>query len=139
MSVTPPRHASGPENATAAPAWCPSPSRRASQAADWESTLAGAGEMGARIRAFDWSATPLGPIGEWPPSLREVLITSLWSRFQLAIYWGPKLVLLYNDAERDVLGTMHPHALGRPDTEILADIWDVVGPMLQGVMTTGVA
>jgi urease alpha subunit len=29
--------------------------------------------MGARIRAFDWSSTPLGPIGAWPLSLRGVL------------------------------------------------------------------
>ena len=32
--------------------------------------LAGGGEMGRRIRAFDWSATPLGPIAGWPPGLR---------------------------------------------------------------------
>jgi PAS domain S-box-containing protein len=61
----------------------------------------------------------------------------LGSRFQLAIYWGPQLVLFYNDAERDVLGEMHPDALGRPAAEVLADIWDVVGPMLHGVLTTG--
>jgi PAS domain S-box-containing protein len=61
------------------------------------------------------------------------------SRFQLAIYWGPQLVLLYNDAEREVLGGMHPDALGRPAAEVLADMWDVVGPMLQGVLATGEA
>jgi PAS domain S-box-containing protein len=95
--------------------------------------------MGARIRAFDWSSTPLGPISAWPASLRAALSICLLSRFQLAIYWGPELVLLYNDAERDVLGAMHPHALGRPAVEVLADMWDVVGPMLQGVLTTGEA
>jgi signal transduction histidine kinase len=63
----------------------------------------------------------------------------LRSRFQLAIYWGPQLVLLYNDAERDVLGAMHPHVLGRPAAEVLADVWHVVGPMLQGVLATGEA
>src|SRR5262249_1972990 len=63
----------------------------------------------------------------------------LRSRFQLAIYWGPQFVLLYNDAERDVLGAMHPHALGRPAAEVLSDMWDVVGPMLFGVMATGEA
>jgi PAS domain S-box-containing protein len=63
----------------------------------------------------------------------------LRSRFQLAIYWGPQLVLLYNDAERDVLGAMHPRVLGRPAAEVLADIWDVVGPMLHGVLDGGEA
>jgi PAS domain S-box-containing protein len=101
--------------------------------------LAGGGEMGARIRSFDWSSTPLGPIDEWPLTLREAVSICLRSRFQLAIYWGPHLVLLYNDAERDVLGAMHPGALGRPAAEILTDMWDVVGPMLQGVAATGEA
>src|SRR5262245_35341285 len=95
--------------------------------------------MGDRIRTFDWSATPLGPTGEWPPSLREAVSLCLRSRFQLAIYWGPELILLYNDAERDVLGAMHPHALGRPAAEVLADMWDVVGPMLHRVLATGEA
>jgi PAS domain S-box-containing protein len=95
--------------------------------------------MGARIRDFDWSSTPLGPIGEWPPSLREAVSLCLRSRFQLAIYWGPQLVLLYNDAEREVLGAMHPGALGRPAAEFLADNWDVLGPMLKGVLEGGEA
>jgi PAS domain S-box-containing protein len=95
--------------------------------------------MAARIRAFDWSSTALGPISDWPVSLREALSLCLPSRFQLAIYWGPQLNLLYNDAERDVLGGMHPGALGRPAAEFLADNWDVLGPMLHGVMTTGQA
>jgi PAS domain S-box-containing protein len=106
---------------------------------DWAHCLAAGGEMGARIRAFDWSSTPLGPISQWPASLREAVSICLRSRFQLAIYWGPQLVLLYNDAERDVLGAMHPAALGRPAAEVLAEMWDVVGPLLQGVLTTGEA
>ena len=36
-------------------------------AADW---LFGGGEMGDLIRAFDWSATTLGPRASWPQSLR---------------------------------------------------------------------
>src|SRR5262249_40007989 len=106
---------------------------------NWACCLAAGGEMGKRIRNFDWSSTPLGPISTWPSSLREAVSLCLLSRFQLAIYWGPRLVLLYNDAERDVLGAMHPHALGRPAAEVLADIWDVVGSMLHGVMATGEA
>jgi PAS domain S-box-containing protein len=95
--------------------------------------------MAARIRSFDWSATPLGPIEDWPLSLRNALGICLRSRFQLAIYWGPQLILLYNDAERDVLGTLHPGALGRPAAEFLADNWEVLGPMLRGVLATGEA
>src|SRR5262245_5735202 len=101
---------------------------------DWADSLAGEGEMGARIRAFDWSRTPLGPIEAWPTSLRGVVSLCLRSRFQHAIYWGAELILLYNDAERDVLGAMHPRVLGRPAAEILAGNWDVLGPMMRGVL-----
>jgi PAS domain S-box-containing protein len=107
--------------------------------ADWARQLAAGGEMGERIRAFDWSSTPLGPLSGWPSSLSNAVSLCLRSRFQLAIYWGPELVLLYNDAERDVLGALHPRALGLPAAEILADIWHVIGPMLHGVMATGEA
>jgi signal transduction histidine kinase len=48
--------------------------------------------MGARIRSFDWSSTPLGPIDEWPLSLLDAVSLCLRSRFQLAIYCGPQLV-----------------------------------------------
>jgi PAS domain S-box-containing protein len=106
---------------------------------NWAWSLIDGGEMGARIHSFDWSETPLGPIGEWPQSLREAVSLCVRSRFQLAIYWGPHLILLYNDAERDILGSMHPRVLGRPASEVLADIWDVVGPQLHNVLATGEA
>ena len=52
----------------------------------WTRRLAGGRETSEGIRCFDWSSTPLGPIGEWPPSLREAVSLCLRSRFQLAIY-----------------------------------------------------
>lgn len=39
------------------------------------------GEMGRRMRAFDWSTTPLGPPQTWPQSLRtaiRILLDSRW-------------------------------------------------------------
>jgi hypothetical protein len=35
-----------------------------------ESLFAGGGDMGARMRAVDWSTTVLGPLEQWPQSLR---------------------------------------------------------------------
>ena len=34
---------------------------------------AGGGEMGTLIRGFDWSRTSLGPIAEWPQSLKTAV------------------------------------------------------------------
>src|SRR5579863_4099608 len=97
------------------------------------------GEMARVIESFDWSRSPLGPSAQWPQSLKTALNICLRSRFQLAMFWGPELVFLYNDAEREVIGSMHPHALGKPAREVLVDMWETVGPMLHGVLTSGEA
>jgi signal transduction histidine kinase len=97
------------------------------------------GEMARLIEAFDWSQSPLGPAAQWPQSLKTALNICLRSRFQLAIFWGPELVFLYNDAEREVIGSLHPYALGKPAREVLVDMWETVGPMLHKVLQNGEA
>ena len=76
--------------------------------------LQGGGEMGARMRALDWSKSPLGPIGAWPQSLRSTVSMLLPSKAQIIVFWGPEFVVLYNDAYRPVFGAKHPLALGLP-------------------------
>ena len=93
--------------------------------------------MGERIRAHDWSSTPLGAPETWPQPLRSALSISLHSSFPTAIYWGPELRLIYNDAWAPIPADRHPWALGRPGAEVWADIWDVVGPQFHEVMETG--
>ncbi|HEX5508689.1 MAG TPA: response regulator [Pseudolabrys sp.] len=95
--------------------------------ADW---LVGGGEMGARIRAFDWSKTPLGPIGTWSLSLRMMVNFLLANRFPLLLWWGPDYISIYNDAYRPVLGAKHPWGLGRPVRECWSEIWDVLKPLI---------
>jgi PAS domain S-box-containing protein len=85
------------------------------------------GEMAARIRSRDWSATAFGAIETWPSALRFAVDICLGSSFPTAIYWGPELNLLYNDAWSSFPGDRHPWALGRPAHEVWAHIWDVVG------------
>src|SRR3546814_10914487 len=57
--------------------------------------------------------------------------------FPTAIYWGPELRLLYNDAWAPVPAERHPKALGRPAREVWADIWDVIGPQFEKVIAEG--
>ena len=101
--------------------------------------LAGGGEMGRRIREFDWSGTPLGPIDGWPQSLRSALSICLNSNFPIALYWGGDLVLLYNDEWSPIPGEKHPWALGRPAREAWPEIWHIIEPLFGRVMTTGEA
>ena len=97
------------------------------------------GEMGARMRVLDWTATALGLPAVWPRSLRSALSICLGSSFPIAIYWGPTLSLLYNDAWSPILGAKHPWGLGRPAAEAWPEIWDTIGPLFDHVMTTGEA
>jgi signal transduction histidine kinase len=102
--------------------------------------LAGGGELGRRMRALDWSATPLGPPATWPQSLRSALSILLPSKAQIALFWGPDLVAFYNDAYRPVLGAKHPDSLGMPVREVWSEIWETgLGDLFRGVLTTGEA
>jgi signal transduction histidine kinase len=96
--------------------------------------LASAGELGRLIEAFDWSATPLGPLDAWPQSLRTAVSLILNARHPMWIGWGRDATFLYNDAYVDVLGAAkHPWALGRPASEVWSEIWDVCGPLADKV------
>jgi PAS domain S-box-containing protein len=61
------------------------------------------------------------------------------SKFAILIWWGPDLVMLYNDAYRDIIQAKHPAALGRPGRESWPEIWSTIGPMLEGVLQRGEA
>src|SRR5262245_58986551 len=101
--------------------------------------LEAGGEMGGRVADFDWSETSLGPMEDWPASVRSLVRTTLTSRFPIVLWFGDDLTLVYNDGYLPMLGEKHPDALGRPGKEVWAEIWDIIGPMLDGVMSTGVA
>jgi PAS domain S-box-containing protein len=101
--------------------------------------LAGGGEMGALMRSNDWRNTALGPLEDWPQSLKVSAGICIASRFDLIVWWGPQLIMLYNDSYCRTLAGKHPHALGRPGREVYPEIWDVIGPMLEHVLATGEA
>lgn len=85
----------------------------------------GAGEMAARVRRHDWSATPLGAISEWPQSLRTTTDLVLANAVPLNVLWGPSLVQIYNDGYRDLMGDRHPAGLGMPTRESWPEGWQV--------------
>ncbi|MYM31343.1 response regulator [Duganella sp. CY15W] len=98
------------------------------------------GELGAMISAHDWAGTPLGPIAEWPHSLKTVVSLMLNSPQPMWIGWGDEVTFLYNDAYIDVLGmAKHRWALGRPMVEVWAEIWDYCGPLVERVFKNGVS
>ena len=72
----------------------------------------GGGVMGDRIRAFDWSATPLGPIASWSPGLIAATALLLHSPTAMVLLWGPSGTMIHNDAYAAFAGSRHRDQLG---------------------------
>ncbi len=103
------------------------------------SFLKGSGEMCELTRNYDWSKNLLGPISQWPVSLRVQVQMMLSSRFPMLIFWGPGLITFYNDAFRPSLGDngKHPSSLGQPGEISWAESWPTIGPMIYNIMAGG--
>lgn len=91
------------------------------------------------MRSFDWGSTALGPVASWPQSLRTVINILLTSRYPMWVGWGEQLTFFYNDAYRPTLGIKHPWALGSPAHAVWSEIWPVIGPRIDSVLSTGKA
>ncbi|WLS43704.1 ATP-binding protein [Micromonospora profundi] len=97
------------------------------------------GQAGRLMAELDWAGTPLGPVVGWSQSLRSAVRIVLSSRYPMLLLWGPDFTQLYNDAYAALIGDKHPAALGDDVRVTLAEGWDVLGPLIQEAMATGVA
>ncbi|HYF60912.1 MAG TPA: ATP-binding protein [Burkholderiaceae bacterium] len=92
------------------------------------------GDMASRVRAFDWSSTPVGAPERWPQSLRTAVATLLECRLPMYLAWGPGFTQFYNDAYRPILGAKDPDALGNAAPTTWHEIWPTIGPMWERVL-----
>ncbi len=97
----------------------------------------GGGEMGERIRRYDWSKTPLGPIEGWSEAFKTALRLCMASRLPAGIYWGPEHIFLYNNAHCANLGHKHPHALGQPAAIVWPEVFGTIEPVMQKCLLEG--
>ena len=96
--------------------------------------LDGGGQIGALMRAWDWSTSPLGPPESWPQPLRTAVELMLGARQPVYVAWGEDLVSLYNDGYLPIVGAKHPHGFGKPFRELWAEIWDEFRPIVEATM-----
>lgn len=89
----------------------------------------GDSDMARAVRSFDWGSTPLGPIPQWPPTLRITVDMMLNSAFPKCIVWGSGRTAIYNDAFRPILGKK-ADTLGRSFLDIWAEVRDEIQPIL---------
>ena len=101
--------------------------------------LASGGEIGARMRAFDWSSTALGPPVEWPQSLKTIVRIMLDSRYAMWMLWGPQLTFFCNDAYLPTVGIKRDWVLGARSDKVWEEIWPEIGPRIERVLHTGQA
>src|SRR5436190_1192712 len=88
--------------------------------------LSGGGEMGERIRNFNWSQTSLGNPEHWQNSLKTCVRILLTSPQPMFVWWGKDYVNIYNNAYKFILGEKHP-ALGASGNVVWKEIWNEVG------------
>jgi PAS domain S-box-containing protein len=99
--------------------------------------LAGGGQMGERMRAFDWGRTALGQPATWPQSLKTIVRVMLDSRYAMWMLWGPELTFFCNDAYLPTLGIKRDWALGARSDEVWEEIWPDIGPRISQVLEHG--
>ena len=100
-----------------------------------DNLLAGENDLALRLAAVDWSKTPLGAYETWPASLRSMASMVLENRFPMTLWWGPELLHIYNEAYLPVLGDKHPKAFGQPAADIWQEIWHIIGPQSEYVLS----
>jgi PAS domain S-box-containing protein len=85
---------------------------------------AGGGEMAERIGAFAWDATAIGPIRNWPQSLRTAVEIMLASPLPMVMLFGVDGVMVYNDSYAVFAGARHPDSLGSKVNEHWPEVAD---------------
>ncbi|WP_371736350.1 PAS domain S-box protein [Acidovorax sp. SRB_14] len=86
--------------------------------------LVAGGRMAALVVAFDWSATALGPLQDWPVDMTAPIALMLRSKVPMVMLWGPAGVLIYNDGYAAFSGDRHPAILGQPVRQAWPEVSD---------------
>jgi signal transduction histidine kinase len=93
----------------------------------------GGSELSALCRDFDWASTPLGPVSEWPQSLRTAAQITVAAGLPSIVLWGPELIQIYNDGYAALIQAKHPAALGHANREIWPEVWALNEPIFERV------
>ncbi len=97
--------------------------------------LVSGGELARRIARHDWDSTPIGPISDWPPSLKHTISLMLPSPVPMVLLWGDRGVMIYNDAYSLFAGGRDSRLLGSN----VREGWEEVADFNDHVMRVGLA
>jgi signal transduction histidine kinase/DNA-binding response OmpR family regulator len=95
------------------------------------------GKMAAVIRSYDWSASALGPMVNWPRELKSAVSLCLHMKFPAAIVWRPDFTVLYNDAMHALIDRDGADHIGKKLADLEA--WASSELAIRAVCETGEA
>lgn len=78
--------------------------------------------MGPAIQHFDWASTSVGALSTWSQSLLSYTRMMLTSKQPICFFWGPGLLMFFNEAYRPMLGNRAATALGQPFATVWPDV-----------------
>lgn len=91
--------------------------------------------MKEMVHNFAWENTPLGPRCQWSSALFSAVDYILCHPWPKAIWWGKELVLIYNDAYKELVAHKHPHIFAEHGSVSWAELWDAIGPAVDKVFS----
>lgn len=89
------------------------------------------------FRSIDWASTPLGAMADWSSELRTVVNMCLNDVHPCMLFWGDDVIMIYNAAYVQVIGVMHPLAMGRSARTVASDYWPTFQPLVDHINATG--
>src|SRR5687768_9543592 len=99
-----------------------------------DTLLDAAGTLRRAYEEVDWAATALGPMSSWSRALRDAVLSAIQTQFPITLFWGPRFVLVYNEAYAPLIADKHPAALGASARDVFPEAWDTIGPMMEAVL-----
>lgn len=91
----------------------------------------------ALFEQTDWSSTELGPVEDWPRSLRSYVSMILEMPWPAIIFWGDHQVQIYNDGYAVIMGPRHPRYFGARYRDCWPDTYPTIYPWMRKVLDSG--
>lgn len=88
------------------------------------------------FKSIDWFLSTLGPLEEWPATLRFAVRLMLSDSRGACIYWGDEWVAIYNEVYTPMAGQAHPNLMGKPFKIGYPELWAGIAPIFEQVFST---
>lgn len=89
------------------------------------------------FHATDWSLSSIGTPDTWPQNVKFACDIIFNTQYPAAVWVGPSMTLIYNEAWIQIIKLKHPWAMGQSAELVWAEIWDSVKPIFDETYFNG--